>query len=131
MKVYVAQLNPIVGDISGNSAKIIKAIGEAVKAKAEIVLFSELVLTGYPPDDLLMLPKFIYETEDAIKELATKCYDVTAIIGTPRINRSGLGKPLFNSAAILSNGKVIGYHDKLLLPTYDVFDERRYFEPGV
>ncbi len=130
MRIYVAQLNPIVGDIAGNAAKILASFDEAKKAQADVALFSELVLTGYPPDDLLLLSKFIFAVEDAVKELASKCYDLTAIIGVPRLNKSGVGKPLFNSAAVLYNGKVTGYHDKLLLPTYDVFDERRYFEPG-
>lgn len=130
MRIFVAQINPTVGDIAGNSEKIVNAFDEAIKAKADIALFPELALTGYPPDDFLLLQKFIFTAEDALKDLASKCYDLTAIVGAPRINKSGIGKPLFNSAAIINNGKIVGYHDKLLLPTYDVFDERRYFEPG-
>lgn len=131
MRIYVAQINPIVGDIEGNSAKISEHLRKAKELKAVIALFPELSLTGYPPDDLLLLPKFVYAVENALKELSQSVYDITAIVGTPRINRSGKGKFLFNSAAILCEGNIIGYHDKVLLPTYDVFDERRYFEPGL
>lgn len=130
MRVYVAQINPIIGDIEGNCAKISEAIQDAKTKAAEIVLFSELAVTGYPPDDLLLLPKFIFAVEDALKELSQNIYDITAIIGTPRQNRSSIGKTLYNSAAVISDGRIIGYQDKILLPTYDVFDERRYFEPG-
>lgn len=130
MRIYVAQLNPIVGDIEGNCAKIADAIQDAKEQNADIALFSELALTGYPPDDFLLMPKFIYAAEDALKSLAQNVYDIVAIIGAPRESHHPTGKPLHNSAVIISDGKIVGYQDKTLLPTYDVFDERRYFEPG-
>lgn len=130
MKIYVSQLNPTVGDLSGNTEKIIAGIEQAKKQGASIALFSELVLTGYPPDDLVLLPHFIASVGYALAEIGRSTFGITAIIGVPRINRSGLGKGLHNSAAVLSDGNLLGFQDKVLLPTYDVFDERRYFEPG-
>jgi NAD+ synthase (glutamine-hydrolysing) len=131
VRVYVSQINPIIGDIAGNSAKILNAIHAAKADRSSIVIFPELALTGYPPRDLLLLPNFMDAVEEATEELAKATYGITAIVGMPRVNRFKVGKPLHNSAAVISEGRVLGYHDKILLPTYDIFDERRYFEPGV
>lgn len=130
MKVYVAQFNPVIGDIEGNQSKIIRLTHKAIDASADIVIFPELAITGYPPEDFLLLPHFLHSIEEAIKAIAAVTYGITSIIGTPRVNRSKIGKPLYNSAVVIHDGTVIGYQDKVLLPTYDVFDERRYFEPG-
>ncbi len=96
----------------------------------DIVLFPELVICGYPPEDLLLHFSFIDAIEHCLEEIVHATYGLVAIVGVPRRNLEGGGKPLFNSAAIIEDGKLIGYQDKWLLPTYDVFDERRYFEPG-
>lgn len=130
MRIILAQLNPIVGDLEGNTAKIIKAIDDARNLKADIVLFSELVLCGYPPEDLLLMPDFIQKNEICLEEIIKETHGITAIVGSFRKNVTGTGKHLYNSAAIISNQKLLGFQDKILLPTYDVFDERRYFEPG-
>lgn len=130
MKIALAQINPTVGDLKNNQKKITQAIQKAKQLSAEIVLFPELVLCGYPPEDLLLLPKFIDEIEKSLNEIALQTKGILAVVGTVRKNNTRQGKDLFNSAALLFDGKIIGFQDKILLPTYDVFDERRYFEPG-
>lgn len=130
MKVYVAQLNPIIGDLEYNTKKIIEAIHAGKKQKADLVLFSELVLSGYPPQDLLLMPHFIERVEKHLNLIVEATDQIIAVVGLPRINPSHFEKKLFNSAAIIQNKQLIGFQDKSLLPTYDVFDERRYFEPA-
>lgn len=130
MKVYVAQLNPIIGDLAYNTKKIIEAIQAGKKQKADLVLFSELVLSGYPPQDLLLMPHFIESVEKHLRLILEATDEIIAIVGLPRVNPSNFEKSLFNSAAIIQNKQLIGFQDKSLLPTYDVFDERRYFEPA-
>jgi NAD+ synthase (glutamine-hydrolysing) len=130
MKTYIAQLNPIVGDIQGNQRKILTAIASAKQHLCDLIITPELALTGYPPEDLLLLPHFIKAAEEALPAIIDASCGIAAIIGSIRHNPQPKGKPLFNSAAICLNGKLIGYQDKMLLPTYDVFDERRYFEPA-
>lgn len=131
MKVLLAQINPTVGDFSGNSAKILKAIDYGKKQAVDIVLFPEMALSGYPPEDLLLLPTFAEEAAKSLQKLIPATKEITAIIGLPRKSENPAEKQLYNSAAILSDGKLLGFQDKILLPTYDVFDERRYFEPGL
>lgn len=130
MKVFAAQINPTIGDISGNAAKIFDALERARDAGADIAFFPELSLSGYPPEDLLLDASFINALQEKLLEIAPATKGLLALIGVPRWNESGIEKPLYNSAAIFRDGKLIGYHDKQLLPTYDVFDERRYFQPG-
>lgn len=130
MQIYLSQINPTVGDLTGNTEKILTELKHAKKENASVVLFSELCLSGYPPEDLLFLPDFLDSIEEHLKKIITHTKDLTVIIGLPRRNLAQYGKPLCNSAAIISNQKLIGFYDKILLPTYDVFDERRYFEPG-
>lgn len=130
MRILLAQVNPTVGDVKGNILKIQQAIVQAKKMSAELVIFPELALTGYPPEDLLLLPHFIDSVEEAIKIIVAGSKEITAIIGTVRRNQSLKGKSLNNSAAVISDGILLGYQDKMLLPTYDVFDERRFFEPA-
>jgi NAD+ synthase (glutamine-hydrolysing) len=129
MRILAAQLNPIIGDLEGNTHKILKAIATAKEHAIDIVLFSELVLTGYPPEDFLLLPHFMDSVEAHLKKIVEASSGITVILGTPRRNSDNMEKPLLNSAAIITDGKIVGYQDKILLPTYDVFDERRYFEP--
>ena len=120
MKVAIAQINPTIGDFAGNGKKIGQAIEEAKAAGGDLVLFSEMALTGYPPEDFLLHREFIAQAEKALLDLVPKTSGIAAIIGTVR-------EGLYNSAAILAHGKLLGYQDKALLPTYDVFDEKRYF----
>lgn len=129
MRILAAQLNPTIGDLEGNTNKIVKAIGVAKEHAIDIVLFPELALTGYPPEDFLLLPEFITSVETHLQKIVEASTGLTVIVGTPRRNTDQMEKPLLNSAAIITDGKIVGYQDKILLPTYDVFDERRYFEP--
>lgn len=130
MKVFVAQLNPIVGDLHGNADKIINSLKRAKKEEAQIVLFSEMVLTGYPPEDLLLFPSFVQDAEKELLRIVKETDGLFAVIGAIRKNLEGKEKQLFNTAVIMIDGNIVGYKDKTLLPTYDVFYERRYFEPG-
>lgn len=130
MKISVAQLNPTIGDFRGNSEQILQAIEEGKKQGAQLVLFSECVITGYPSEDYLLLPGFIDQAEKTLQNIIPHTKGICAIIGLPTRSTGNCEKPLYNSAAIIVDQKLIGYQHKLLLPTYDVFDERRYFEPG-
>jgi len=130
MRILLAQLNPIVGDLSGNSLKIITAIQHGITQGVDLVVFPELALSGYPPEDLLLLPTFIEETDKYLQQIVAHVKDLTVILGCPRLNPADDEKKLFNSAAVIQNQAIIGFQDKQLLPTYDVFDERRYFQPG-
>lgn len=128
LNILLAQINPTVGDLTGNLSKIVNCIRKAREGKADFLLFPELVLSGYPPDDLLIDSPFIQACEEALYKILPETEGIVVVLGLPR--RIKGEKPLANSAAILSDGKVIGYQDKTLLPTYDLFDERRYFEPA-
>ncbi|MBS0653846.1 MAG: NAD+ synthase [Verrucomicrobia bacterium] len=130
MRVVVAQLNPIVGDLEGNTQKIIQAIERAREREADIILFPELTLCGYPPEDLLLHPSFIDAQQRYLEMIIRASARLMVVVGVVRRNTSQGEKPIFNSAAVIQDGVLIGYEDKRLLPTYDVFDERRYFEPG-
>ncbi|MFX1605506.1 MAG: NAD+ synthase [Promethearchaeota archaeon] len=127
MKVAMAQINPIVGDIKGNLAKVIEQLKKSRELNADIVAFPEMVITGYPPQDLLYENAFIRANHDAIKSIADSTHGIIAIVGFVDSNEEGL---LYNAAAIYENGKLHHVVHKTLLPTYDVFDEERYFEPG-
>jgi NAD+ synthetase len=130
MKIAAAQINPTIGDISGNVDKILTYIGRARELGAQLVIFPELCLTGYPPRDLLERPSFIEANINALSELAGKVKDISALVGFVEKNLSAEGKPLYNAAALLENGEIAYVSFKSLLPTYDVFDEGRYFEPA-
>ena len=130
MKVLVAQLDPIVGDFSGNAQKVIEALKYGQKEGADVVLFSELMLSAYPPEDLVLHDSFVRDCEDALQKIIPHTRGMMAIVGLARRNLAEGEKPLLNSAAVIQDGKIVGFYDKALLPTYDVFDERRYFEPG-
>lgn len=130
MKVGLAQCNFLIGDLQYNQQRILKAIDEAKAQGADLVVFSELALTGYPPQDLLQYADFIQECETVMNHIAVSCDDVAVIIGGPSRNNTGRGKPLFNSAWFLHQGEVKAIVNKSLLPNYDVFDEYRYFEPS-
>jgi len=130
MKIALAQINPIVGDSRGNVRKVADAISAARSAKAAVVIFPELSVCGYPPRDLLRRAEFVRDGTAAVEQVARLCEDIAAVIGFVRPNPSPQGRPLQNCAAYLAAGRVQHVHVKSLLPTYDVFDESRYFEPG-
>ncbi|MDY7022819.1 MAG: NAD+ synthase [Cyanobacteriota bacterium] len=133
MKIAIAQLNPTVGDITGNAQRILDVAQQANEAGCQLLLTTELALVGYPPRDLLNRPSFIEAAIAQLQILAEKLPpELAVLVGTvqPNPEFEKQGKPLFNSAALLQNAKVQQFFQKRLLPTYDVFDEARYFEPG-
>ena len=134
MKIAIAQLNPTIGDLTGNAQQILAAAQQAAQQGVRLVLTPELSLCGYPPRDLLTDPSFIETMGTVLQQLASELPPQTAVlVGTVESNQRSLeagGKPLFNSMALLEQGKVQQIFYKRLLPTYDVFDEDRYFEPG-
>lgn len=130
MKIALAQQNYHIGNFESNTAKIISAIQEARNLGAELVVFSELSVCGYPPRDFLEFEDFISKCYEAVEAIQQHTAGIGVIIGAPQRNTDTLGKDLFNAAWILYNGEVAGVAHKTLLPTYDVFDEYRYFEPG-
>src|SRR5680860_188552 len=106
MKVAIAQLNYTIGDFEGNSEKIIQHIKRAKMDGADLVVFSELSVTGYYPNDLLEKKEFIQKAEEAVLKIAKNCIGIAAVVGAPRINESERGKQLYNSALFLSNGEI-------------------------
>ena len=130
MRILVAQLNYTLGDFRGNTQKILQALEEARRKEVAIVIFSELAICGYPPEDLLLHQDFLAEMEKSLEKIVQASYGLFVVVGVARKNPSFHGKPLLNSAAVIQEGKLVGFQDKWLLPTYDVFDEMRYFEEG-
>jgi NAD+ synthetase len=134
MKIAIAQLNPIIGDIVGNARQILEAAEKASAESARLLLTPELSLCGYPPRDLLLVPGFVKFMNEQLENLAEQLPEKLAVsIGTVEVNphASYCGqKPLFNSTALIDNRKIQQIFHKRLLPNYDVFDENRYFEPG-
>jgi len=130
MKIALAQYNPIVGDIAGNTERMGRFIDRAAAAKADLVVFGELSVLGYPPRDLLGKERFVAESVAAAESLAKRCQNIAAMIGYVRPAPSGRGRLLQNVAALLEGGRICHVHVKTLLPSYDVFDETRYFQPG-
>ena len=128
MKIAISQLNYKIGDIDGNTAKILDAISKAKNENADLVIFSELAVCGYPPKDLLDYPNFIDRCEFAINLIGENSVDIGVIVGAPSWSKLDRGKKLYNSAFFYENKKLLKRIDKTLLPTYDVFDEYRYFE---
>jgi NAD+ synthase (glutamine-hydrolysing) len=130
MRIALAQINPTVGDIAGNVRKILSFVTRAKEQAAELVVFPELALIGYPPKDLLLKPQFVNDNLRALDMIASHVSGIDVIIGYADRNQNPVGRPLYNALAVLRDGKVVSRHFKTLLPTYDVFDESRYFEPG-
>lgn len=130
MRISIAQINYHVGNFDLNTDLIIGAIRKAIANSADLVLFSELAITGYPPHDLLEHKDFIKKSIESIKLIASECKNIAAIIGCPTLNEASSGKKLFNSAIVIEDRKIIDTINKSLLPTYDIFDEYRYFEPN-
>ncbi len=129
MKIALAQLNYHIGNFDANTHKIIQSARDAYNQGAELVVFAELAVSGYPPRDFLEFDDFIQKCESQIDLIAEKCFDIPLILGAPIKNTSRKGKPLFNAAVFLFKGQK-QYFRKGLLPNYDVFDEYRYFEPA-
>ena len=126
LRIAIAQLNPTVGDLEGNFQKINRFILSAKASGADIVCFPELALTGYPPEDLLLKPKFIEDNLSKIKELAKLTTDIVAVVGF--VDKKG--KNIYNAAAVIYNSRIVGVYHKVHLPNYGVFDEKRYFKAG-
>jgi NAD+ synthase (glutamine-hydrolysing) len=129
MRISIAQLNYQIGNFEGNRDLICDAIKKAKSEGSDLVIFSELCISGYPPLDLLDRVDFVEKCAQTVDEIAGFCNGITAVVGSPTFNTGTEGKKLFNSALVLSEGKIIFRANKALLPTYDIFDEYRYFEP--
>src|SRR5258707_5408487 len=129
MKIALAQFNPTVGDFAGNTASILALAERAKQQGADLTVFSELCICGYLPQDLLERPAFIDRNQKELKQLAAKIA-LPAIVGYVGKNKNGTGCGISNKAALLSGGKIVFEQSKMLLPTYDVFDESRYFQPA-
>lgn len=131
MKIGVLQLNPVVGDLEGNASQIAEATREAARRGADFCVTSEMALTGYPPRDLLLYEGFVDKAHDKAMSLAEELNDtIPLLLGSVERNRTGQGKPVFNCAMWCEGGEIRQTFRKTLLPTYDVFDEARYFEPA-
>jgi NAD+ synthase (glutamine-hydrolysing) len=130
MKIALVQLNYRIGDFDGNILKITEFIERARREGAELAVFSELSVTGYYPQDLLERQEFIAAAQAATEKIAGHCHGIAALVGAPVLNEGERGKKLYNAALYLADGKVKDLFCKSLLPTYDVFDEYRHFEPN-
>ena len=132
MRIALGQINPTVGDLSGNLALIVRFAKDAAARNADLIVFPELSLTGYPPRDLVEKPDFIERSEAAVEQLAHETKDLPLSIVTGYVGRShkATGKQATNSAAVIRAGEVVLRQTKILLPTYDVFDESRNFVPA-
>ena len=125
MRLALAQLNTVVGDLDGNRDKILASLADARTAGADLVLFPELATTGYPPEDLLLRPAFVRAAHESVERIAAACKDITALVGTPWFDRD-----LWNACAVCAEGRVQAVYPKHFLPNYGVFDEHRYFAEG-
>jgi NAD+ synthase (glutamine-hydrolysing) len=130
MRIALAQLNYHIGNFDDNLSKMEDAVAKAIADKADLIVFAELAVCGYPPRDFLEFSDFIARCEASVKRLETLSADIGIIVGSPSVNPKIEGKNLHNSAYFLSGGKTIGVAHKALLPNYDIFDEYRYFEPN-
>src|ERR1700681_121699 len=129
MKIALAQFNPTVGDFAGNAARILGLAGQAKQRGADLAVFTELCLCGYPPQDLLERPAFLDRNMDELKALAAKI-PLTSLVGYAGRVKQGAGKSVANKAALLCGGRVVFEQSKMLLQTYDVFDGSRFFQPA-
>src|ERR671935_980771 len=125
MRLGLAQIDSVVGDLDGNAERVLARIDEAKRDSVDALLFPELIVTGYPPEDLLLRPGFIRAAERKLEELSRACRGITAFIGTPHFDRD-----LYNACAVCAGGEVKALFRKRFLPNYGVFDEDRYFAPG-
>ncbi len=127
LRLALAQINPTVGDLAGNSKKILEYVKKAKRKKADIVVFPELAVTGYPPEDLVLKPQFISDNIAAVKKISHGISGIVAVAGF--VDR-GKGGDIYNAAALIAEGRIADVYHKILLPNYGVFDEFRYFRPG-
>src|ERR671928_1310001 len=125
MRLALAQINTTVGDLDGNRGRILRRLEEAKTAGADLVLFPELAVTGYPPEDLLLRPGFVRAAADSLREIAQAVRGIVALVGVPHFDRD-----LYNACAVCAGGEVKSLYRKRFLPNYGVFDEDRYFAPG-
>ncbi len=135
----MVQMNPVVGDVDGNVRAMVKWVKQARQVGADIVVFPELAITGYPPEDLVLRPSFLHATHQALQQLTKQCRDLTVVVGyleeqavrdsTPFVVPSG-HRHVFNAAAVIHDRQVVATYQKTFLPNYGVFDESRYFSPG-
>src|SRR5215210_7905538 len=125
MRLALAQINTVVGDLDGNRDRILTRLEEARAAGADLVLFPELAVTGYPPEDLLLRPGFLRAARAALDAIAAEAKEITALVGFPDLERD-----LFNACAVCADGEVKAVYHKRFLPNYGVFDEERYFQAG-
>ena len=125
MRLALAQINTTVGDLDGNRQRILTRLTEAKEAAADVVLFPELAVTGYPPEDLLLRPGFLRAARRSLEQIASETHGILCLVGTPHLDRD-----LFNSCAICADGEVKAVYHKRFLPNYGVFDEDRYFQAG-
>jgi NAD+ synthase (glutamine-hydrolysing) len=130
LKIAIAQINYHIGNFESNEKKVIEAIEKAKVRQADLVLFAELAISGYPPRDFLEFDDFINRCYKSVGKIAGHCTGIAAVIGGPARNPDVKGKDLYNTAYFLADGKIVSEHHKTLLPNYDVFDEYRYFEPN-
>jgi NAD+ synthetase len=129
MRIAMAQIDPLIGDLAGNTLKICDFIEKAKKANADLVVFPEMAIMGYPPRDLLEKHGFVANSIGYWDQIAKAAKGIGVLFGAVSVNK-GSGKPYHNSAVFFDDGKLLGISHKMLLPSYDVFDEERYFEPG-
>ena len=130
MKIALGQINPTVGDFSGNAAKIIQFALQARSVGAGLILFPELSVCGYPPRDLVDRPSFVARNRSAAERIAAETQEIAVICGMVTAAAADSGKKVMNSAALLRDGRIEFVQSKMLLPTYDVFDEMRNFAPA-
>ena len=130
MKIALGQINPTVGDFSGNAAKIIQFAQEARSAGASLILFPELAICGYPPRDLVERPSLVARNRESVEKIAAATPGIAVICGLVTPAQADTGKSVMNSAALLRDSRVDFIQSKMLLPTYDVFDEVRNFAPA-
>ncbi|MBD1423275.1 NAD+ synthase [Sphingobacterium chuzhouense] len=130
MKIALAQLNYHIGNFTANNEKIINHITRAKADGADLIVFAELAIGGYPAKDLLRNAQFIQRCTDSLHEIAQACQGISCVIGSPVVNTDPEGKPLYNAAVLLAEGQIQHIYKKSLLPDYDVFNEYRYFEPN-
>src|SRR3984957_10496271 len=125
LRVALGQINPVVGDLGGNAERLIAALGVAEESGADVAVFSELAITGYPPEDLLLKPGFVSDNLAALSKVAAASERCAAVVGFVDAQTD-----LYNAAAVCAFGEIQGIYHKEYLPNYSVFDEQRYFAPG-
>src|ERR671938_1196096 len=125
MRLALAQIDTVVGDLDGNRDRILDRLAEARDRGADLVLFPELAVTGYPPEDLLLRPGFVRAAEASLAEIVRATHGIAAVVGCPVFDRD-----LYNAAAVCAAGEIKSIVKKRFLPNYGVFDEFRYFAPG-